>query len=76
MLIDIKSSKNCRIFFIKSQKQKIAVIDKLLVVNFLINFLLNFCLEATSSKYYSHVFVPDKMLELENDRKRLNYHEK
>ena len=36
---------------------------------------LNICLEAINSKSWSHVFVPDKMLELEVDTKRLNYND-
>ena len=39
------------------------------------NLLLNICLKAINSKSCSHVFVPDKMLEFEIDRKRLNYNE-
>ena len=39
------------------------------------NLLRNICLEAINSMSCSHAFIPDKMLELEIDRKRLNYNE-
>ena len=39
------------------------------------NLLANIFLKAINSKSCSHVFVPDKVLELENERQRLNYNE-
>ena len=39
------------------------------------NLLANICLKAINSNSCSHIFVPDKMLQLENERKRLNYNE-
>ena len=35
------------------------------------NLTLNICLEAINSKFCSRVFVPDKMLELKTEKKRL-----
>ena len=64
-------------FSIKSKNHKLAVINKLLVVNFFDNLLRKFVWKQLIPNLVScsHAFVPEKMLELEIDRKCLNYNE-